>query len=125
MGEIVARGRATNPPTWAAEPSRGVPGLADPEPERGQLSVLGDRGALQLDRRAARAAEERDAVPEQHGCDVHEDLVDQVRLEALPGDVGAEENDVAVLGRALRDRHRLLDRDVEEATRDSLDDGRF
>src|SRR5919109_4074122 len=78
------------------------------EAECRQLTALPHRGPLELDRCATGSAEETNAVAEQDRADMHENLVDQVGLEALPGDVGAEHHHVAVVRRSLRDRHGLL-----------------
>ena len=43
-----------------------------------------------------------------------DDLVEESILQALPGDVRAEDDNVAVAGRLLGDGHRLLDADVQE-----------
>jgi hypothetical protein len=49
-----------------------------------------------------RGAVEADAVPQEHGRDVDRDLVDEVGVKALGGQVGAEDLEVLAAGRVLR-----------------------
>ncbi|MDB5058454.1 MAG: hypothetical protein JWO59_1926 [Chloroflexi bacterium] len=70
--------------------------LDDAQPEVRRLRRLGQAEAFELDGRPARVIEQPDAVAEQHRHDAHEDLVDHSRLEALPGDLGADDVDVLV-----------------------------
>jgi len=56
---------------------------------------------------------------------VHQDLVDELRLEALQRHVGTEHDDVAAARRLLRGLHRALDLQVEEPAGDPLDDRRL
>jgi hypothetical protein len=56
---------------------------------------------------------------------VHDDLVEKARLEALPGDVRAENGDITAASRLFRDVHGLLDADVEELPGDALDNRRL
>ena len=76
-----------------------------------RLLLIGSRSSRREPRRR-----ETDAVAEQHGQYVHEDLVDEPPLQALAGDVGAE--DLQVL--AARSVQRRGDRfpDVAREIRD-------
>ena len=80
---------------------------------------------IELDRLVASTLEQADAVTGQDGSNVDDDLVEESVLQALPGDVRAEDDNVAVAGRLLGDGHRLLDADVQETSGDALDDGRI
>ena len=55
---------------------------------------------------------------------MHDDLVEEVGSEALPGDVRAEDDHVAALGCTFRNGHRFVDPNVDESTRHPLHNGR-
>jgi hypothetical protein len=57
---------------------------------------VGQAQPFELDVGPTRVIEQPDAVAEQDGRDAHEDLVEHTRVEALPGDAGAEDVDVLV-----------------------------
>src|ERR1035441_68737 len=68
----------------------------DAQPEVRRQRRVGQAEAFELDVGPAPAVEQPDAVAEQDGRDAHEDLVQQTRVEALPGGAGAEDVDVLV-----------------------------
>src|SRR5919197_5630148 len=90
----------------------------------GHAALVTRRDRIELDRLAARALEQADAVANQHRGNVDDDLVEESFLQALPGDVRAEDDNVPLAGRLLGDGHRLLDVDVQKAPGDALDDRR-
>jgi transposase len=57
----------------------------------------------------AETTEEPDAVTEQDRREVNDDLVDEPFVDALPGDVGADHDDVLAVGSRDGLRHGLLD----------------
>src|ERR1039458_3323039 len=73
----------------------------DAQPEVRRQRRVGQAEAFELDVGPAPAVEQPDAVAEQDGRDAHEDLVQQIRVEALPGGAGAEDVDVLVTAAAL------------------------
>ena len=72
------------------------------------LALLVGRDRLESDRSAANALEEANALTDKDRSDMHDDLVQKPGLEALPGDVGAQDDDVRAIGSRLGKRHRLL-----------------
>jgi hypothetical protein len=62
---------------------------------------VGQVEAFELDVSPARAVEQPDTVAEQDGRDVHEDLVEHTRIEALLSGVGPGDVDVLVNGGGL------------------------
>jgi hypothetical protein len=70
----------------------------------------------QIDRRAL-AGKEPDAVAEQDRNQDDDDLVDQDALDALPGDIGPDDEHVLAPGGVGRNRHRLTDVAIEEGDR--------
>src|ERR1700722_15313255 len=59
---------------------------ADAKSEVGDTCALRDLGVGEQHRGVSEFAEEADALPEQHGCQVDGDLVNQVEVERLPDD---------------------------------------
>ena len=45
---------------------------------------------------------------------MHDDLVQKPRLETLPGDAGTEDDHIRSIGRVFRERHCILDTQVDE-----------
>src|SRR5215217_2655621 len=100
---------------WSAPCCRSRPRRQSSEHAEAQgreLARVLERGALEADRGAVGQAH---AGAQQHGGDVHDDLVEQPALEALPREAGAEDLEVAALagGRARR-RHGGVDAVGEE-----------
>src|SRR5215470_6495792 len=90
-------GRQSVPPRlgWAGD-AGGAAVPADAEPEVGGVRDVGQAEAFELDVGPAGLGEQADAVAEQDRGDENEDLVELAGVEALPGDVGADDVDVAV-----------------------------
>ena len=78
------------------------------------LAFLQGGDSLELDRRAAGAFEESDAVADEDWGDVDDDFVEEARLENLPGDGRAQDDHVGAPSRILGDRYRVLDWDVDD-----------
>src|SRR6266508_2023233 len=74
--------------------TNGSSGGASPYVRR--LRRVGQAEAFELDVGPTRAIEQPDAVAEQDGRDEHKDIVEHTRVEALPGNLGAEDVDVLV-----------------------------
>src|SRR6478735_5361611 len=82
----------------------------DAVPEVGRMLDVADVEALQRHGRSARMVEEAGAVAEQDRRDQREHLVELTGLQALPGDVGAEDVDVGLVpGRVLGGGDRLAE----------------
>ena len=64
----------------------------------------------------------RTPSPTNHRGNVDDDLVEEPVLQALPGDVRAEDDNVAVARGVLGGSRRLRDVDVQKAPGDALDD---
>jgi hypothetical protein len=95
-----------------------VPLSPDRVAQHRDLTLVRRGDSLELDRRAAGAFEQSDAVADEHRGALHDDLVEKVGLETLARDVGAQDDDVAAFGRLLGELYGLLDRDVEELAGD-------
>ena len=70
-----------------------------------RLTSAGRGDGLELHRGAA-AVEQPDAVADEHGGDVDDDLVEEPGLEALARDVRAKDDDVVAFGCAFAIAHR-------------------
>src|SRR5262245_57928394 len=93
--------------------------------EHCRAALVDRRDRLEPDDSAIRSFEQTDTVSDQDRCDVDDDLVEEVMFEDLPGDVRAEQDNVAIAGRVLCDRHGVLYVEVQELSGDALDDRRL
>ena len=72
---------------------------------RDRSSLIGARPTL---------SKRRTPSPTRTGAISHDDLVQKPGLEALPGDVGAQDDDVRAIGSRLGERHRLFNAHIEK-----------